>query len=65
MQLADSLQSLVADYYSTEDRGKAFGTLYTTGIASSYAKLEAFLQLSGFSGHCPACPMVDLVVKIL
>ena len=27
----DHLQSLVADYYSDEDRGKAFGTLYTTG----------------------------------
>jgi MFS family permease len=24
-------QSLVADYYSERDRGKAFGTLYTTG----------------------------------
>ena len=64
---SDSLQSLVADYYSNEDRGKAFGTLYTTGIAS--ARMRSWKRSSrifSFSRHCLTWNIVhDLCVKLL
>jgi MFS family permease len=48
-------QSLVADYYTDRDRGKAFGTLYTTGVQSSASASLSTLFVLPFSACTRSC----------
>ena len=46
-------QSVTADFYAEEDRGKAFGTLHLTSAAG--AALGG-LYATNLGGHCAVCP---------